>query len=310
MENFHSWEEKSIDREVVVAGADTSCVWYDGIIQSTPRYLNERAIAEKIIKNQSRIYNNDRIKEPEFELYTTAEWNSFFNIIQDEFTIFPKSNRDYDQEIISMFKPEDLYWADLANILLANQPWFQQYEKKEFSKIPSKLYFKDLHLTHNQELLELLNAKRPILYHIATDHTKPFANEWATFPPLQTLLATLAKLPVDRQRDIILSTQRPINIPKSYEEIKTVIPGKPWYWQEKRVPAQWLFAKFKADTIDKKWIDPIPEKIETTNKVKSWSNDHDNIIIHYGSEDQRSESNKDDQINKYKNQGRIIYPAN
>lgn len=317
MEKSNHWEEeKTIDREVVVSGATTDFVWYDAIIQSTPEFYNngvvywKMVLKEKSVRSNLEKLNRNNI-EPQIDMYTDNSWDTYFIIWQKKFTNFPDANRYYQQAVIWLFKPKDLYWPDLANILLANQPWFQQYEKKEFSKISPTLRYKDLHIQHNQELLDLLQSNTPVVYHIATtNHGQPFANEWATFQPLQTLLATIAKLSIDRQRDILLSTQRPMRIPKSYEEIKTVIPGKPWYWQEKKIPAEGFLARFKQDKIDKKWIDPIPEKIETKNKVKSWSNDHDNIIIHYGSEDQRSESTKDSEINTYKNQGRKIYAAN
>ena len=86
--------------------------------------------------------------------------------------------------------------------------------------------YKPLNIQHNQELLELLEAKTPIVYHIATDNIKVFGNEWASFPPLQSLLATIAKLPIERQKNIILSTHRPMSIPRTYEDVKIVIPAK------------------------------------------------------------------------------------
>ncbi len=317
MENI----EKNIDREVVVTGASTSRCGYDGIMQSTPRYLEDRSLAEKIILVENAFYHwhlrllENKNRFPQVELFTNLLWDTFFNLGQKSFTNFPESMREYEQGIVSLFKPEELYGPDLANILLANQPWFQQYEKKEFSKLPVNLTYKSLNLKYNQELLDLIQAKMPIVYHIAMDNLNIHGNERSTFSPLQILLATIAKLPVEKQKSIILSTQRRMSLPTSFEQIKTIIPAKEGYWRDRNgnkliPPEKWRFAKYKFDRLDKSWISPIPQEIKTENKVKERTKDYDNIVIHYGEKKDRTSDEKYWPISNYKRLWKIIYPAN
>ena len=125
-----------------------------------------------------------------------------------------------------LFRTEEQYRHDLADILLANQPGFQQYEKPELGKIPTTLTYKPLNIQHDQKLLELLEAKTPIIYHIAMDDINIHGNAWASFPPLQSLFATIARLSIERQKDIVLSTHEPMSISRTRESVKTIIPAK------------------------------------------------------------------------------------
>ena len=62
--------------------------------------------------------------------------------------------------------------------------------------------------------------------------------------------------------------------------------------------------------MEKKWIDPVLEKIETKNVVKERTKNYDNIIIHYGPASERTDD-KNDKIALYKRSGNTtIYPAN
>ena len=62
--------------------------------------------------------------------------------------------------------------------------------------------------------------------------------------------------------------------------------------------------------MEKKWINPVPERSKIEEKVKETTKNYDNIIIHYGPASERTDENNR-QIDLYKRFGQTtIYPAN